>query len=607
MRIKDGKWISLAALVLSLLFLCGCSFQSVKTDAREARENEHQPDSSTVPEQTQPEEISVTDLLKSVLTLKADLKQSAECLLDQDPDGADACLASVEAKTDTIRRSLEATLTNLGDSMPTVAEQLENIQDILNLVDALNGQILQPAADMLRTHPLDGLTASDEGICVTVLGEYLDFAESLMPAVEELVSQAETVDLSIADSDGDLTDKLELAKKLVAFYQQNPSVFSALKAVLGTEGDRTYLLAAQNTAEIRASGGFPGSMGVLRIQDGLLTIQDFEKVYDVLASDTPIEAKITGTETSLFHGGLSAPRDAVFCPDFERVAYIWSLGYEAKQGETLDGVISMTPVIVQRLLDAIDGEVTLSDGTVMNGSNACRVLQYDLYYKYAGNKGVVQGNTLDELFAEAAKETMRLLTENLSGEAVTNYLDVMMESLDDRTLMFWMEDETEQALICELGWSGGLNSDPENPEAGVYVNCIAASKMGIFLEMDTEIGERTLNSDGSYTFPITVKFHNSMTKEEIDQASSYITGGSGGYFSGSAYFFAPADGTIGNFAWDGAINIEKNSYHDLQMGILRVLNLAPGASLTITYDVATAPGVETALTISKTPTLQAYR
>ena len=36
-------------------------------------------------------------------------------------------------------------------------------------------------------------------------------------------------------------------------------------AIFGAEGDRTYLITAQNSAEMRASGGFPGSMGTLRL------------------------------------------------------------------------------------------------------------------------------------------------------------------------------------------------------------------------------------------------------------------------------------------------------------------------------------------------------
>lgn len=606
MYFKNQKWICLIALMLSVMLLCGCTADETETD-RQGNGNANLQTTTTEPEHTQPKELSVTDLLKAVLTLKGDLKQSVEDLKEQNLDSAAARLTAAEEKTDTVRGSLEATIINLGDGMPAVQKQLENIQDILDLIDTLNGQILQPATDMLRTNLLDGLYTPD-GVRMDALEQYIDFADGLMPTVEKLVAQAQTVDLSVVDSDGDLQEKLDQVEELVSLYQQNPAALTALKAVLGMKGNRTYLLAAQNSAEIRASGGFPGAMGVLRIQDGILTVQDFQKVYDVLSPYTPTEAQITVQETNLFHGGLSAPRDADYCPDFERVAHIWALGYEARQKEAVDGVISMTPALVQRLLNVIDGEITLFDGLTMNGSNACRVLQYDLYYKYFGREYVSNRTVLtDQLFSDAAKKMILLLMDHLDGEALTGYLDVAAESLADRTMMIWMKDEAEQAIIRELNWDGGLNSDPERPEAGVYVNCTVASKMGIFLEMDARAGERIQNADGSYTYPITVTFHNSITREEINRATEYITGGAGGGFSGSVYFFAPAGGTIGNFASDSPIYIEETTYHDLSLGFLRSLQIGSGRSLTITYDVTTAPGVETELTFSKTPTLQDYR
>ena len=337
MYFKNKRWICLTALTLSAILLCGCAAEKAETD-RQANGNANIQAETTAPEQTQPKELSVTDLLKAVLTLKGDLEQSVEDLKEQNPDSAAGRLAAAEEKTDTVRRSLEATVTNLGDGMPAVQKQLENIQDVLDLIDTLNGQILQPAADMLRANPLDGLSTPD-GVRVDALGKYIDFVGGLMPDVEKLVAQAQTVDLSVVDADGDLQKKLTQAEELVSLYQQNPAALTALKAMLGMEGNRTYLLAAQNSAEIRASGGYPGAMGVLRIQDGILTIQDFKKVNDVLSSYTPTEAQVTNQETNLFHGGLSAPRDADYCPDFERVAYIWALGYEAKQKEDRKSVV----------------------------------------------------------------------------------------------------------------------------------------------------------------------------------------------------------------------------------------------------------------------------
>lgn len=603
--LRNKKWIGLMVLALLASFFYGCSVKG--NDDVDPTGNVVNVAEASVPAETAAKELSVTDLLKAVFTLKGDLEKSLEDLENQDCDAAAAGLQAVSEKSATIHRSLNVTITNLGNEMPAIKKQLENIQDVLALIDMLNEQIMEPVLTMLRDNPLDELS-TEGGIRVDSLGKYIDFAESLMPSVDALVTQAQTVDLSIVDSDGDLTRKLEKVADLLDYYKQDPGICTTLKTILGVTGDRTYVLAAQNSAEIRASGGFPGAMGVIRIQNGILTIQDFQKVYDVLSSNTPAEAKITEKEFALFHSGLSAPRDADYCPDFERVAYIWALGYEARQKEAVDGVISLAPVVVQRLLNAMDQEITLFDGLTMDGSNACQVLQYDLYYKYFKKNKTANANDIsDQLFADAAKKTVLLLQDNLNVKTLFGCLDVVKESVADRTMMVWMKDEAEQAMIRGLNWNGGLNSNPEKPEAGIYVNCVIASKMGIFLEMDTQTGERTQNSDGSYTYPITVTFRNSITKEEINEAGTYILGGAGGYYSGSAYFFAPAGGTVGNFSSDTYTYIREDEYHDLKLGYLGSFQIAPGKSLTITYEVTTAPGVEEELAISKTPTLQDYR
>lgn len=198
-------------------------------------------------------------------------------------------------------------------------------------------------------------------------------------------------------------------------YDNLKEFLPLFKTFIGDGSDRTYLLAAQNSSEIRASGGFPGSIGTIRIRDGVLTIGDFSSVYKVLASYTPSAANITAEEKELFGSWMNGPRDACFDPDFERVAYIWALAYEQKNSEHVNGVVSLTPAIIQGMLEYI-GNVTLSDGTELTSENATKVLQYDLYYKYLNaNASATAGDYVDDLFAETAKATMSKLVSDLTS------------------------------------------------------------------------------------------------------------------------------------------------------------------------------------------------
>ena len=94
--------------------------------------------------------------------------------------------------------------------------------------------------------------------------------------------------------------------------------------------------------------------------------------------------------------------------------------------------------------------------------------------------------------------------------------------------------------------------------------------------------------------------------EEIKTATAYISGGGSGSIYGAAYFFAPAGGTVSDFHADNGQKIQLREYHGLELGFMDKFLLKPDVPVTVTYTVTTAPGVETPLGISKTPTAQDY-
>lgn len=597
-----ARWFAGAlSCVMLLSLLAGCKAKAPEEEDFSLTVN------TTAPAETEgPKEMSVTDLLKAVTTLKDDLETVLDGIKENELDSAKEKIVYLPEKTETIRSSLTVTLNNLGDSTPSLQKELINIQNLLDLTDQMNETILTPTVAMMEQYASEQ-KRQGENLRVKFICDYLDFAETLLPDVEKLMEAAENVDFSLVDSDGDIERYLKTAEELLVSYHENPEILSAVKTIFGDGEDRTYLVAAQCSAETRASGGFPGAMGIITIENGTMEMDDFKKVYNILSGYTPAEAKITAVENHIFQDRLQYPRDADFCPDYERVAYIWSLGYRAAQGEEVDGVISMTPTFLQRMLAAMDEEVKLFDGTVINGDNAVRVLQRDMYMNYMG-PGYTKADSMlvDQLFSDAAMKTMQKFMDNMEVSDLTAYLSVVKECIADRTLLLWMADEEEQSVIHKLGWHGGLNEDPENPQAGVYYNVAYASKMGWFLNMDTQMGERVQNADGSYTYPVTVTFSNVMTEEERRQASNYIMGVHGGAIYGCAYFFAPAGGTVSDFKASNGLNITLHEYHGLQLGYMNSFNTYAGTPVTVTYNVTTAPGVETPLEFSKTPTTQAY-
>lgn len=542
--------------------------------------------------------------------LKADYRLLAQALRELDVQQATITRNKTDADISALERYFEGPLWQAAENISAIEEKMAWAREILDLAKTANRTLIDPLIQQLTNYPLTDVK-TEAGFRTDIVIAYLDFIESYYPVANEFVERLSTIDtrfLNMVDSDGKIAEYSVQLQQLIDDGEPYLSYLPFLRAFLGNGGDRLYVFAAQNTAEIRASGGFPGSVGAIRIQNGILSIVEFQSVYNVFSNYVPHEAAITATEANLFAGRMNLPWDADFSPDFERVAKIWALAYQNRNGEHVDGVISATPVVIQRLLSFL-GEVSLSDGTVIDGNNAMRVLQHDLYYKYLSRVSEVSyrtGNDLtDQLFAETAKKTLNLLFSSLNYEHLRDVYFFTQQSFADRTLLLWMADEDEQELIRQMGWAGTLNKDETKPEIGVFFNSTSASKMGWYLDIDVTIGEATENEDGSRTYPISVCYSNRITQEERDIAGGYILGDGYGGLLGGMYIFAPAGGSISNFrSSKGYLN--TGTYQGLDL-IYQYRSIEMGSSIEIECEITTAPVECSELTVIQTPTAQGYR
>ena len=443
-------------------------------------------------------------------SLKADLGELTASIKEKDFQRADAATDKLDNSIDDIDELLAGKTWRMAAKMPVVGEYVDAADGLVDIVKVATGRMIKPALAVIQDYPLDSIKVGDEGFNTYTMEAYIGLLEELNPAINDIIGYLD--DINIPESLGgkvtEYTDKMTL---ITDAYAVAEDYLPLLKAFLGGGSDRTYLLAAQNSTEIRAGGGFPGSIGTITIVDGVLTIGDFNSVYDMLPYGTPASVGPSGLEDTLFGNWMHYPRDASFNPDFERVAQIWAKAYGNKSNTNVDGVISLTPTIIQRLLSYM-GEVQLSDGTVLNGENATQMLQHDLYYKYFNNASYTDdtNDVVDALFAETAKTTMSRLVDDFDLNKIAGYLSVFNAGAEDRTIMMWMADETEQQYVRDVGCSGGLNDNPENPEIGVYISGSDPCKLGWYVNVNTQIGEAQVNEDGTRTYDVTVTVENTI-------------------------------------------------------------------------------------------------
>ena len=550
----------------------------------------------------------VNSVKQQAYELKGNLKNVMTAIQTQDPDAALLACDMLDESVSKLNSTMDSGIWRFAARFPATKGYMTSVKQLLASVNEASSEIVRPAIQVLSDYPMSGLKV-DDGFSISTINAYIALLEDIEPKIDEISETMKNINLPMG-LNSMISDYADQLASITTSYDDSKEFLPLFQTFVGDGSDRTYLLTAQNSSELRASGGFPGSIGTIRIRDGILTIGDFKSEPKVLAQHTSSASQITDLEYELFGAWIYNPRDACFDPDFERTGYIWAVAYEARNGELVDGVVSLTPAIIQDLLGIV-GSITLSDGTELTSDNATKVLQYDMYYKYldASHASTMStsNNYVDDLFSETAKTAMTKLVDNFDIKKVSDYYKILAEGAKKRTVMMWMKDENEQELVRNAGYSGTLNFDPENPETGVYFNFTDPCKLGWFLDINTEVSEPVINDDGTRTYEVTATYGNVITNEDITNGSTYIIGNYGGRISGYAHIFAPAGGTISDFKASNGGKMYMNEYHDHQVAYMFGIGIAPGSQLTITYKVTTAAGVTTPLVVNTTPTLQDYR
>ena len=561
----------------------------------------------------------------SALTSVKSLKGKAESLMTnvngmvesvKSQDFADASWSAQQIATTSheMNDELSSPLWTAATFIPVYGEDVSSIRTLVGAVDDVSKDALVPLTQTLESNPPDGLIGSDKTINGQAVSTLLGAVEDAAPAVQ---SCADTVSSLPAMHISKLEEIMQPVREKLGSMNdlfQKAAAFSPLaESVLGVNGNRTYLIVAQNAAEMRAAGGFPGSIGTLQIQDGKIGLGDFSTPYDVLADTTPDSIGVTPEEVSLTEGYINTPRDAGMDPDFPRVAQIWSAAYEAKMGVHVDGVVSIAPSVVQDIL-SFAGSISLSDGTTLDGSNATKVLQHDLYWKYLSADSLSGRNAdlTDSLFAQAAGAAFDKLFENLNSGTMMKFASTMIGGMKNRTVMFWLVDGAEQAQLNELDCSGGLNVDPTKPVVGTFFSLWLPSKMGWYIDINNEILSSTKNADGSTTYQVKSSFANTATPDVLTDGGKYIAGGDFGNFERDNLYpfimiYAPAGGKITSFQATNGAQFTETQHNGSQLFKSARPNLKYGETIECTYEVTTSASAEKELTFASTPTLTNYR
>lgn len=262
-------------------------------------------------------------------------------------------------------------------------------------------------------------------------------------------------------------------------------ILSVLPTVLGFEGEQHYLMFLQNTGELRPTGGFWGTYGVVTLKDG--EIVDIQ-TDDIYAVDEPSIGHVTRVPPEPLQRYLGVDnwylRDANWSPDVptsirralefynEEVSVIDDDGTKVTAPRIdFDGAILVTPQVAVRLLKLF-GNVQV-DTVEFTPENFFSVLEFEVEQAFiirgipVEQRKDIIGRLVDELFErfrQADSETLAQLVEDI------------LELLDDNDIMAYSTHKTVQQVFERQSWSGDLRINAQHDHLMVVDSNLAALK-----------------------------------------------------------------------------------------------------------------------------------
>lgn len=547
--------------------------------------------------------MTVKDSASAIMAQATTLKDS---LKNGDDVGLNSSLDSIVSNTDVISAEVSSPLWTAASFIPVVGEDVRSVQTLGEVASDLVHNALAPVASSLSGTSLSNLL-QDGTVNVELIRTLSSSLGDAMPVIQSSIDTISSLPEAHIPQLQEVLDQVQgpvnEAKDMVG---QIEPILNLLPQMLGADGQtRTYLVIAQNNAELRSTGGLPGSWGTISVTDGAISMGgDFQTIlhgdgFNVSATEEEIQYVCATIHTD--------PAQVNFSPDFSRVGELSKEYWEQAGYGSVDGVIAIDPVFLQRLL-ALTGDFTAPDGETVDGSNAAQVLLSDTYWKF-GNDGDAQ----DAYFSSVAALAFESVMSNLGNAGMTDLMDVVQRSGEDGRLLVWMSNADEQSLMDEMGLSGRLGADPSTPELGVYINDDTISKISWYASVQTQIGEGVQNADGTTTYNVTTTLTNTIDNATAASAPEYISGGNSNKRDVSdmldyVYFYAPAGGSITNFSVSEGGLVGDIAPVDHPIYGLQVINAhvhaRAGETVTFTYQVTVSAEATEPLTLRTTPLAQ---
>lgn len=309
----------------------------------------------------------------------------------------------------------------------------------------------------------------------------------------------------VSDGVGQLNAKIDEALTASGVASK---LLAVLPGMLGQSGSKSYFVAFQSPVEIRGTGGFLGTFGLLTVENGKLVSKDVSS--NSLLQNFPAPVLDLGPEYSQLYG--KDPAEWVnmnLSPNFPFAGAQWAQAWKVQTGQQVAGVMGVDITALKYLIQAT-GPVTAPDGKVLTADNVVEYLGNDVYLeKENTDRKNYQADVATELID-------RVL--HLKGGTST-LIQALTSSVSGGHLQLWSADPEAQQAIAATPLAGQTPS-VTGPYAQLVLNNGGGNKLDYYLARKVEYTGGQCSADGTRKSTIRITLTNTAPNEAIGLAGS---------------------------------------------------------------------------------------
>ncbi|MBF4162525.1 DUF4012 domain-containing protein [Nocardioides acrostichi] len=502
-----------------------------------------------------------------------DARSARSALENGDTEKAKPYLDDLADRSTSAAKRTDGVSWGLLTHLPVIGDDARGVRTVSGVVSDLSGtgidQLLQAADSIDDLAPKNGRI---DLATVKQLQRPIGTAAAAMAQADD--------QLSAEDSSGfvgrfktqydDLASEVGTADRALSAADKAVTV---MPSMLGADGPKEYLLVFQNNAEIRATGGLPGSAALLRADDG--KVQLVRQVAGNSFGERPSPVlSLSPGEKSLYTEKLGTYfLDANFTPDFQRAAQLWTARWEERYpSDQLDGVMTLDTVALSYLMRGMQ-PVTVQ-GVQLTSDNIVDELLHQVYLRFEDPA------KQDAFFQQAAQQVFSTAT---SGSVEPRKLLPALRDAADQGRALVAVDDKEVAAELEgtavLGRS--LTSEADAGTYFVGINDGQADKLSYYLRYSARL-DATYCSDDTQAGTMHLQLRSTAPKSVATQPRYIVGEAPPGYPQGTQILtvrlYTPPGGRFGDAQLNGApTQIKYQQFGDRVVGTVFV-PIQPGTT-----------------------------